>query len=169
MGFFKSFGLDFGRRPGEAFGSESYIPLTYFDTAALQRDAACAGHDIGDEVEVHSRRLSETIAGTNSGDVYETLSYSVREVMRNVLEHAQVESFGIGAQYWPTKSRAEVAMVDRGIGLQASLSRNPISMPVLTRVQSTMRSCLLSLERHSRAHQDRRTGARGRTPVSAFT
>jgi hypothetical protein len=125
MGFFKSFGTDFGREPGEAAGSRTYLPLTYFDTDVLQRRAAMSGRDIGDEVETESRSLAETISEANDGDVYETLSYSIREVMRNVLEHAQVDKFGICAQYWPTKGRAEVAIVDRGIGLRKSLSPNP--------------------------------------------
>lgn len=125
MGFFKSFGLDFGRAPGEALGSRTYIPLTYFNTEELQRAAACSAHDIGEEVEAHSKRLSETLVGASSGPIYETLAYSIREIMRNVLEHAQATDFGICAQYWPTKGRTEVAIVDRGIGLQASLARNP--------------------------------------------
>ena len=125
MGFFKSFGVDFGRAPGEANGGRTYIPLTYFDTDVLQKRAAASGNDIGDEIELESRRLSETLCETNDGEVYETLSYSIREIMRNVLEHAEVDSFGICAQYWPTKGRAEVAIVDRGIGLRKSLSPNP--------------------------------------------
>lgn len=125
MGFFKSFGLDFGRKPGEAIGGRSYIPLTYYRTEILRRDAESTGRDVGDEVESQSKRLAETLVGQDTGDVFETLSYSIREVMRNVVEHAQVDKFGICAQYWPTKGRAEVAIVDRGIGLRESLSPNP--------------------------------------------
>ncbi|MCO5976815.1 hypothetical protein [Ideonella oryzae] len=125
MGFFKSFGLDFGREPGEAQGSRSYIPVTHFRTEALQREAAITGRDVGDEVESQSKRLAETLLGTDQGDVFETLSYSVREIMRNVVEHANVDRFSICAQYWPTKGRAEVAILDRGIGLSESLKANP--------------------------------------------
>jgi hypothetical protein len=125
MGFFQSFGLKFGRQPGEAFGGRNYIPLTYFKTAAIQRDAAASGRHVGDEVEAQSKRLSETLTGQGEGDVFETISYSIREVMRNVLEHANVDRFGFCAQYWPTKGRAEVAIVDGGVGLRSSLSRNP--------------------------------------------
>lgn len=125
MGFFKAYGLDFGRRPGEAFGSRNYIPLTYFDTAALQQAAARAGVDVGDEVEAQSKRLTETLLGVDSGEVFDTLAYSVREILRNVVEHARTERFGVCAQYWPTKGRAEVAIVDRGIGIRESIKNNP--------------------------------------------
>jgi hypothetical protein len=125
MGFFKAFGLDFGRKPGEAFGSRNYIPLTYFNSLNLTHDAKREGLDVGDVVELHSRRLSQTLAGADEGDLFETLSYSIREIMRNVVEHAHVEEFGVCAQYWPTKGRAEVAIVDRGIGLRESIKANP--------------------------------------------
>ena len=125
MGFFKAFGLEFGRRPGEALGGRNYIPLTYFDTKVLQHAAASSGVDVGDEVELQSKRLTETLLGTDSGEVFDTLAYSIREILRNVVEHAHAERFGICAQYWPTKGRAEVAIVDRGIGIRESIKRNP--------------------------------------------
>lgn len=125
MGFFKSFGLDYGRRPGEANGSRNYIPVTYFRSSELQQAAMQAGHDVGDEIEAHSKRLTKTLVGESDGEMFETLSYSIREVMRNVVEHAVVDQFGVCAQYWPTKGRAEVAIVDRGIGLRESLAANP--------------------------------------------
>lgn len=125
MGFFQSFGLDFGRKPGEAHGSKTYIPLTYFDVETLKTQASQSGNDVGDEIESQSRRLSSTLTGLDEGDVFETFAYSIREIMRNVVEHAHIDKFAICAQYWPTKNRAEVAIVDRGIGLKASLSNNP--------------------------------------------
>ena len=125
MGFFKSFGLDFGLSPGEAIGSRKYVPLTYFHSSELKQAAQRHGLDVGDEIETQSKRLSETLCGTDNGEVYETLSYSIREIMRNVVEHAQVDRFGFCAQYWPTKGRAEVAIVDRGMGLQESIKANP--------------------------------------------
>ncbi len=124
MGFFKSFGVAFGRHPGEAIGGRTYIPLTHFYTDQLRREAESTGREVGDEVEVQSKRLTETLLGQDTGDVFETLSYSIREVMRNVVEHAQIDRFSICAQYWPTKGRAEVAILDRGIGLRRSLMPN---------------------------------------------
>lgn len=125
MGFFKAFGLGFGKNPGEASGSRNYIPLTYFNCEELRRAAAIHGLDVGDEIESQSKRLSETLTGQDEGELFETISYSIREIMRNVVEHAQVEDFGVCAQYWPTKGRAEVAIVDRGIGIRRSIQANP--------------------------------------------
>jgi hypothetical protein len=125
MGFFKSFGLDFGKQPGQAAGGKNYIPMTIFETEALVNEAIASGREVGDEIESQSKRLAETLIGQDSGDVFETLSYSIRELMRNVVEHAQTDRLGICSQYWPSKGRAEVAIVDRGIGLRKSLAGNP--------------------------------------------
>ena len=125
MGFFRSCGFAHGRQPGEAFGSRTYIPLTFFQTEELRRAAALTGHEVGDEIESQSKRLSETLCGESEGDAFETLAYSMREIMRNSVEHANVQRFGVCAQYWPTKGKAEVAIVDAGIGLRESLANNP--------------------------------------------
>lgn len=125
MGFFKAFGLDFGKRPGEANGSPRYLPLTIFSCEKLIKDAALNGVEVGDQVEGESRHLASMLCGSDTGPVYETLSYSVRELIRNVVEHSKARKFGICAQYWPTKNKVEVAILDRGIGLRESLSNNP--------------------------------------------
>lgn len=125
MGFFKSFGLDFGKSPGEANGSSRYVPLTIYNTSEIEKSAASKGIEIGDEVEEISRQLSFTLCHTDEGALFDTLSYSIREIMRNVVEHSHAERFGICAQYWPSKNKAEVAIFDRGIGIKSSLSHNP--------------------------------------------
>lgn len=124
MGFFQAFGLDFGKFPGEANGSSTYLPLTLFDCQNLIQQAADKGTEVGDEVEEVSKRLARLLC-SQDGAVYDTLAYSLRELMRNVVEHSQSRQFGVCAQYWPSKNKVEVAIFDRGIGLQASLRHNP--------------------------------------------
>jgi hypothetical protein len=53
------------------------------------------------------------------------LSYSLRELMRNVFEHSETDSLYYCAQYWPKSSKVEVAVADFGIGIRRALSRNP--------------------------------------------
>jgi hypothetical protein len=125
MGFFKAFGLNFGKLPGEAHGSSRYIPLTLYKTEDIIRNAARKGIEVGDEIENISKKLSKLLCHDTEGDLFETLSYSIREVMRNVVEHSKSTRFGICGQYWPTKNKAEVAILDRGVGIKATLSNNP--------------------------------------------
>ena len=39
MGFFKAFGLDFGKSPGEASGNSNYMPITIIDCKQLEKEA----------------------------------------------------------------------------------------------------------------------------------
>lgn len=124
MGFFQAFGLDYGKFPGEAKGSNHYLPLTIYDCESLIKSAAEKGTEVGDEVEEVSKQLAKILCN-QEGPVYDTLAYSLRELMRNVVEHSHAKQFGICAQHWPSKHKVEVAILDRGIGLQASLRHNP--------------------------------------------
>lgn len=125
MGFFQSFDLEYGKTPGEARGSGSYIPITIFETQKVQRDAFDAGVEVGDQIEATSRRMSAVLCGEDAGALFDTLTYSIREIIRNVIEHSGAERFGICAQYWASRDRVEVAILDRGMGLRRSLSANP--------------------------------------------
>jgi len=125
MGFFQAFGLEFGKAPGEANGSKRYLPLKILSCEQLIQSAASKGIEVGDEVEGESKHMAAMLCGADTGAVFETLSYSVREMMRNVVEHSKAKQFGICAQYWPSKNKVEVAIFDRGIGLRKSLQNNP--------------------------------------------
>ncbi len=125
MGFFRSFDLAHGNAPGEARGSANYLPITIFETAEIESEAFDKSLEVGAQIEAISGRMSAMLSGADSGDMFDTLTYSIREMARNVLEHSGAERFGICAQHWPTRKRVEVAILDRGMGLRASLSRNP--------------------------------------------
>jgi hypothetical protein len=125
MGFFKAFGYDFGKAPGEAKGGLRYLPVTILDCQALRDEANASGTEVGEIIEGNSKRLSAILCGENSGDIHDTLSYSLREIMRNVVEHSEANQIGMCAQFWPTKHKVEVAIFDRGVGLRATLSKNP--------------------------------------------
>lgn len=125
MGFFRAFGLDHGKKPGEAKGSTNYIPIKIFECEEIQLDAIEEGVYVGDMIEKECKNLATILCKTDSGDLYETLAYSLREIMRNVVEHSESKQFGICAQYWPTKSRVEFAIIDGGVGLKRTLENNP--------------------------------------------
>jgi hypothetical protein len=125
MGLFRAMGLDFGKLPGQAKGGARYLPLSIFNCVDLRDQAIAKAVEVGDVVEAESKQLSQMLCGEDQGAVFDTLAYSLREMIRNVVEHSEAEQFGLCGQYWPTKNRAEFAIVDRGIGLMASLRTNP--------------------------------------------
>jgi anti-sigma regulatory factor (Ser/Thr protein kinase) len=125
MGFFQSFGLAHGNAPGQASGSATYLPITSFETEAVEREAAMKGVEVGSHIEATSQRLAGILCQNIEGALFDTLTYSIREIMRNAVEHSQADRFDVCAQHWPTKKRVEVAILDRGLGLRTTLSRNP--------------------------------------------
>ena len=125
MGFFKAFGLDFGNSPGEAAGSSTYIPLTIIEVDDLQDEAARTFSHVGDIIENKTSGIAKILTRQEEGDLVDTLTFSIREIMRNVVEHSQSDIIEYCAQYWPSKHLVEVAILDIGRGIKGGLSKNP--------------------------------------------
>lgn len=125
VGFFKYFGVQFGRAPSEADGSDTYVPLTEISVHDLKSRSASAFVPAGEIIEEEAENLATLLTRRNEGDLFETLVYSIREIVRNVVEHSDADSYIFAAQYWPTQHTAEVAVADRGCGILASLRENP--------------------------------------------
>ncbi len=125
MGFFKAFGLDHGKLPGEAKGSSRYIPVTIFECEQMRKDAAENFEVVGAFIERKAQEMAFVLSQQDSGDLFETLAYSIREIVRNVVEHSDAYQFGFCAQYWPNYHSVELAILDRGIGIKQGLSSNP--------------------------------------------
>ncbi|WEN14038.1 hypothetical protein PY254_12415 [Rhodanobacter sp. AS-Z3] len=125
MGFFKAAGADYGYKPGEARGNTNYIPLTILNVSDIEREAADSYEPIGNVIEKESAKLAKMLTRVDSGELVDTLTFSLREIMRNVVEHSHSSVLEFCAQYWPTKHKVEMAVVDSGIGIRESLTKNP--------------------------------------------
>lgn len=125
MGFFKSFGLEFGKSAGEANGSGTYIPITIYDVEVIKQQAANNYEVVGEFVERQAEEMAAILTRDSAGDLFDTLTYAIREIVRNVIEHSQSNQFGFCAQYWPSYGTVELAILDRGIGIKQGLSSNP--------------------------------------------
>ncbi|MCE8420972.1 ATP-binding protein [Rhodovulum sulfidophilum] len=125
FGFFQSFGLKHGKEPGEATGSSRYIPIRDLNVAQINEEAVERFLEVGDVIEERAAELAKVLTQDEAGDLQDTLTYSIREIMRNVVEHSQSENIHICAQYWPNLHEVEVGIVDDGIGVHAALTSNP--------------------------------------------
>ncbi|MDO8355515.1 MAG: hypothetical protein Q7U76_03900 [Nitrospirota bacterium] len=125
MGFFRAFRVDFGKSPGEAPGSQTHFPITLFECDQLRREAAESHVAVAETIESRSQDISSILCQNDSGSLFDALAYSLREIMRNVVEHSESSQFGLCAQYWPKKGTVELGLVDRGIGIGAALRENP--------------------------------------------
>jgi hypothetical protein len=127
MGFFRLFGIGVGREVGEASGSGNYIPLTYVTREEFYELPTDKYQELPDLIQRHADRIARVITRDKpeSGNMFDVLSFSIREVMRNVFEHSNADSLYYCAQFWPKSNKVEFALADFGIGIRRALSENP--------------------------------------------
>ena len=125
MGFFQAFGMKFGKLPGEASGSSTYIPINIFNTREIKDEARELMINPAELLEEEAKNISDILTREESGPLNEVLTYCLREIFRNVIEHSRADQFGFCAQYRPSLNRVSFSIIDRGIGLRESLSENP--------------------------------------------
>lgn len=125
MGFFQAFGMDFGKKPGEAKGSSTYIPINIYNTQDIKQDARELMINPAELLESKAKEISNVLTRSEEGDLNEVLTYCLREIFRNVIEHSHAQQFGFCAQYRPSLNRVSFSIIDRGIGLKDSLKNNP--------------------------------------------
>jgi hypothetical protein len=125
MGFFQSFGLNFGKEAGAANGSVVYIPITEVNIRKLHIEAGQSQVQVQEIIERHCARLAAVLARNEGGPLQHTLGFSLREILRNVTEHSNADSIWYAAQYWPNKQLVELSILDQGRGIKTTLSRNP--------------------------------------------
>ncbi len=125
MGFFHSLGIDHGNKPGEASGGSNYLPITSVDIEGLRDEAHRQGLQTGDIVLQDAERMAERLLRTNKGRLFDALAYSLREIIRNVVEHSDATTVKFCLQHWPSKNRVHLAILDQGMGVRKSLQANP--------------------------------------------
>jgi len=125
MGFFEAFNLHFGNKPGEAQGGDTYLPMTSISTEELNKKAGRMNIHVGEVLEEDTHKLAQLLSQEKKSHLVDTLAYTLREIMRNAVEHSESAEFEYCGQYWPTQEKVEIAILDCGIGVHKSLSANP--------------------------------------------
>jgi hypothetical protein len=124
MGFFKACGVEFGKAPGEARGSDSYLPMTILKLSEVRAQAKTEVVRPQIVIERLSKELAARLAQSSASAVYRVLQFGIQELLRNVVEHSEAEVVAFAAQYWASREKAEIAVLDGGIGIYSSLRKN---------------------------------------------
>ncbi len=143
MGFFQAAGFPQGKSPGEAPGSTSYIPLTKINIKELIDKSIDEGHfkDRGEIIELEAKRLSRVLS-QGQREFQKLLQYLLREAIRNIPEHAETNDVWICGQYWQNRDEAEIAILDEGIGVYSSLSKNSVHRRYIDNNEEALRWAL---------------------------
>ena len=101
---------------GSLSSCSTYTPFVPFDN-----EIDVIADDITHKIINNARNLTTD----EKDDLSKYLKYLIREMMSNVVSHAESHIGGfITAQYYPKKNKVQVVIIDNGIGLKASLSQN---------------------------------------------
>lgn len=140
MGFFKSILQDYGKEPGELDGNLNYIPIKCIEVSEIEKKSYEEREHFVDTVEREALKIAQVLC-KKEDEILDVLTYSIREIMRNVIEHSQSDKIWYAGQYWPSKDRVEITILDEGIGIQKSLEKNK-----RLKIKSDEDALLLSLE-----------------------
>lgn len=119
VGFFRYCGIDRGKSMGEAFGSANYIPITLLDLNELRM--ASGDRPYAEIMEEKAAELTRILIQVDSGELYDVIQYSLRELLRNAIEHSRAAVLIMFGQYWPVTGQAEIALYDTGVGIATTL------------------------------------------------
>jgi hypothetical protein len=120
VGFFHWIGIPVGKMPGVIEGSATWLPLSTLTRAQLERRMLETTKPLGSVIHAECERLAKLLTHSAQAKVNGPLAYCLREVIRNVFEHADTDRCAFCAQRWPD-STVELAVIDQGRGIRRSL------------------------------------------------
>jgi len=105
-------------------GSNNYIPADILILSEFISYDRLSRSDMNESILDKSGRLTTVLTHLSDGAAYNTIKYTIREIIRNVYEHSGSHEILICAQYWRNKNIVQMTICDFGMGIKNSLSAN---------------------------------------------
>jgi hypothetical protein len=121
IGFFQWIGIRVGESPGVVAGGATWLPVTTITRAELDRRIGETGKPLGSVVHQECDRFAKLLTQSNQTKVNVPIAYCLREVIRNVFEHADTDRCVVCAQR-TSDGNIELAVIDQGRGIRRSLA-----------------------------------------------
>lgn len=135
VGFFEACGVHAGQAVGAAPGSDSYTPLRRVACNEVKLTARRTGLPLPASLTPRAENLARVVAGGNAVAM-RYVTFAVREILRNCVEHARSIDFWYAGQFWPKNGTVEIAILDEGDGIRTSLNRNPENPKLATELDA---------------------------------
>lgn len=123
MRFYRFAGLDIGKTLSNRQGNSNYqaiSDLKLFDLVMKSHKEKIA---LGELITDISRQLA-TVLSRGDRRMQETMTFCLREIIRNIPEHSLSYNGWFCAQYWPTYELVELTILDDGQGIWKSINSN---------------------------------------------
>ena len=122
LGYFRFIGLPVGKDVGQAPGSNTYIPIQRLRMDELRSSVDLPYRRVDDVIAEETDGLARVLLGDESDiEMRKAIAYSLREVVRNVFDHAQASECYLSGQRWYDGS-VQICIVDAGRGVRGSLA-----------------------------------------------
>lgn len=119
VGFFRYCGFLRGNEIGAATGSSNYVPIQLIDLNRLREISG--DRPYVEIVQEKSDELARVLLGSGEHPAFSSIRYSIREIMRNSVEHSLGGVVIFFGQHWPHRSQAEIVIFDTGVGVTKTL------------------------------------------------
>lgn len=137
IGFYRALSIPIGKELGEAPGNSQYIPITKIEISQLKEAARHKHTTPTILLEQEAYRLGNILSSKVGQEEYgDLIGYSIFEMLRNIIEHSESEYIWFCAQAWPRINELEIAIVDTGIGIKASIESNKYYHKDLSNVEA---------------------------------
>lgn len=123
MRYFRFIGMDEGKPMNEDYGNQNYLPISELNLLDLMKKSRLDGIPLGEIITNKSRTLA-TVLSRGNEKMKETMTFCLREIIRNIPEHSNSNQGWYCAQYWPSYDLVELAILDNGIGILQSINSN---------------------------------------------
>ena len=122
MGFFDYCGFEnIGNAVGEASGTTNFMPITCIEKSTLVALTQPPYRKLRDVILEESQKLAAILVDMEqSPDAFWSIAYSIREVIRNVFEHAEATHCYVCGQRWGN-GQVQLGILDSGIGIRHSI------------------------------------------------
>jgi len=124
LGLFRMLGWESGKKELNDCGQPYHIPIVELSPELLRNEYGKDTVILGNLIEHAAEKMATTLTQSPSSDITKALQYCIREMVRNTFEHGKTNSVWVCGQFWPQKGRAEIAIMDEGCGIKASLQSN---------------------------------------------
>ena len=137
--------------------SSKFLPITTIFVQDYLKANGRALSDMNESIDSMAGHLTSALTQLGSGYTFDSIQYSLREIMRNVFEHSGSPRLRYCAQYFPTGKYAELVISDCGMGIYNSLIGNPAFKNVNER-DALHFACLPGVSGNAKAMRERSSG-----------
>jgi hypothetical protein len=114
-----------GKVPGAVDGNGAWLPVTTLTRAQLDCRMTETMKPLGRVIHEECERLAKMLTRSAQMKINEPLAYCLREVIRNVFEHADTDRCVFCAQRWQ-HGTVELAVIDQGRCIRHSLEERMV-------------------------------------------